>query len=120
MLLPQEICQKILDVHEAVRWVKIIDQQGKIALEKKKSHVEPYLSQEAIESLRMMWIEVIRGIIDKVAKFWGPPHHIHFQFSKVALFGLPYIGGAVVIVAEPHVPLTVISQIQEILKESLR
>ena len=120
MQRPQEICQKVLDVHEGIRWVKIIDQQGKITFEEKKSYVEPYLSKEAMENLRLLWIEIIRGIIGKVADFWGEPQHMHIQFSKVIVFGFPYMGGTFVATAEANVPLTVICQIQEVLRESYR
>jgi len=118
MLSPQAICRKILDVHEGIRWVKIIDQEGKIAFEEKKSHVEPYLSEEAMKNLREFWIAAIQGVVGKIAQYWGPPQHLHIQFSKILVFGFPYISGAVVITAEPNVPLTTVSKIQEILKKS--
>jgi len=118
MLSLQEICKKILDVHEGFRWVKIIDQEGRIAFEERKSYVEPYLSDDAMKNLREFWIGVIQGIVGKVAQYWGPPQHLHIQFSKILLFGFPHISGAVVITAEPNVPLTTISEIQEILKKS--
>jgi len=114
----QEICKRILEVHERIRWVKIIDQEGKIAFEEKKSYVEPYLSEDAMKNLREFWIGVIQGIVGKVAQYWGAPQHLHIQFSKVLVFGFPYISGAVVITAEPNVPLATISKIQEILKKS--
>jgi len=95
----------------------IIDQEGKIAFEEKKSHVEPYLSDEAM-ALREFWIAVIQGVVVNVAQHWGPPQHLHVQFSKMLVFGFPYISGAVVITAEPNVPLTTVNKIQEILKKS--
>jgi len=116
MLSPQEICKRILNVHERIRWVKIIDQEGKIAFEEKKSHVEPYLSEDAMKNLREFWIGAIQGIAGKVARYWGPPQHLHIQFSKVMVFGFPDISGAVVVTAEPNVSLTTISKIQEILR----
>jgi len=118
MLSPQEICKRILNVDEEIRWVKIIDQEGKIAFEEKKSHVEPYLSEDAMKNLREFWIGAILGIAGKVAQYWGPPQHLHIQFSKVMVFGFPYISGAIVVTAEPNIPLTMISKIQEILKKS--
>jgi len=39
---------------------------------------------------------------------------------SIGLTANPYIGGADVITAEPYVPLTTISAIQEILKEPCR
>jgi len=94
------MCCNILTVHEGIRWVKVIDHQGKIAFEMKKPYVEPYLSKEAMENLRVLWIDVIHGIIGRVAQYWGPPQHLHIQFSKVVLFGFPFVSGAVVVVAE--------------------
>jgi len=118
MLSPQEICKKILSVHEGVRWVKIIDQVGRIVFEEKKTYVEPYLSEDAMKNIREFWMGTIQGIVGRVAQYWGPPQHLHIQFSKVLVFGFPYISGAVVITAEPNVPLTTVSRIQEILKKS--
>jgi hypothetical protein len=120
MLSPQEICQKILGVHEGARWVKVFDRYGKIVFEGKKDHVEPYLSKEAMESLRTLWFQVIQGVVGRVAQYWGQAQHLHIQFLKVGLFGFPYVGGTVVVIAEPYVPATIISEIQNILKPSQR
>jgi len=71
-----------------------------------------------MKNLREFWIAVIQGIAAKVAQYWGSPQHLNIQFSKILVFGFPYVSGASVITAEPNVPLTTISRIQEILKES--
>jgi len=114
----REICNRILNAHEGIRWVKIIDQEGKITFEEKKSYVEPYLSEDAMKNLREFWIAVIQGIVGKLAQYWGPPQHLHIQFSKILVFAFPHVSGAVVVTAEPNVPLATISRIQDILKES--
>lgn len=119
MVTPKELCQRVLDIHNDIRWVKIIDQQSKITFEAKKAHVEPYLSEDAMENLRMLWVEVIRGILGRIAEYWGPPHYIQVQFTRVTLFGFPYVGGTLIVVAEPTVPLTMITKIQDVLKQSL-
>jgi len=113
-----EVCDSILSVHEGIRWVKVIDPKGKIILEKKKEHVEPYLTQDAMENLRELWITCIQGIIGNVARYWGAPQFLHIQFKKVMLMGFPCVGGTVVITAEPDVPLAMISKIQEILSRA--
>jgi hypothetical protein len=113
-----EVCDSILGVHEGIRWVKLIDPKGRIVFEKKKEHVEPYLTQYAMENLRGLWITIIQGIVGNVAKYWGPPQHLHIQFKKVMLFGFPYVGGSMVVTAEPDVPLTMIGKIQEILSRT--
>jgi len=71
-----------------------------------------------MKNLREFWIAVIQGIAAKVAQYWRSPQHLHIQFSKILVFGFPYVSGASVITAEPNVPLTTISRIQEILKKS--
>gem|GEM_PF-3264290 len=62
----------------------------------------------------------MHGIIGTATQYWGQPQHMHIHFDKILLFGFPYFGGAVVITAELYVPLTAISEIQEILKESCK
>lgn len=114
MSLP-EICEEILNFHEGIRWVKMIDPHGKVVFEKKKDHVEPYLTKDAMENLRELWITCIQGMIGKVAKYWGAPQHMHIQFKRVMLLGFPYMGGSIVITAEPDIPLALVSKIQEII-----
>lgn len=110
-----EVCDKILGVHEGIRWVKLIDPKGKIVVEKKKKHVGPYLTEDAMKDLRELWITCIQGMIGNVARYWGPPQHLHMRFKKIMLFGFPFMGGSMVVTAEPDTPLSMIDKIQEIL-----
>jgi hypothetical protein len=71
-----------------------------------------------MENLRTAWIEVIRGIIGRASQYWGAPQHLHIRFNKVTVFGFPFAGGTMLVISEPNVPLTVISDIQNVLKES--
>ena len=108
---------KILELSEGIRGVHVVDQQGRIIVEK-DAEVKSYLSNEARENLRGVWAAIFQGVLGKLAEYWGEPQSLHIKFSKVSVFGLPHAGGAVVVMAEPSVPLTTISEIQQILKNA--
>ena len=110
-----EISDKILEVHDGIRWVIVTDPKGRIVVEKKKEHVTSYLTEDAMKNDRELWITCIQGMITNVARYWGAPQHLHIQFKKITLFGFPCMGGSVIVTAEPDVPLSVINKIQEIL-----
>jgi len=84
-----EVCDRILGVHDEIRWVKLIDPKGKIVVEKKKEQVGPYLTEDAMKDLRELWIPCIQGMIANVARYGGPPQHLHMQFKKVMLLVFP-------------------------------
>ena len=116
-LISQETCTKILELSEGIRGVHVIDQQGRIIVEK-DAEVTSYLSDEAREDLRGVWAAIFQGVLGKLAQYWGEPQSLHIKFSKVSVFGLPYTGGAVVVMAEPSVPPAKISEIQQILENA--
>jgi hypothetical protein len=120
MLSPQEICKRILEIHEKIRWVVIYDSHGKIILESKKDHVDPYLDASAMKTFRTLWVRVILGIVGRLTQYYGNIQFVHTEFRKATLFSLPYAGGAVVITSEPNVPSMIFHEIGKSLTELYR
>lgn len=116
-LLSEQTCEKILKLREGIRGIHVNDQQGRIILEK-DAEVASYLSDDARENLREVWSAILQGVVGRLAEYWGEPQSLHIKFSKALVFGFPHDNGAVVVMAEPHVPLITIDEIQQILRDA--